>query len=137
MEKKLNNLLSFSDFEKTWKPEEQKKTKRTEIGLDIVKENYEPKKVIALENNSEDTYVLWDMVEDEEGWWGAGVISDNSLIKKGESFTFSEVKVNTELGSLTQTDKKLMNSYYITIIYTKHGPLGIEDADFKKYFEKQ
>jgi hypothetical protein len=41
MEKKLNNLLSFSDFEKTWKPEEQKKTKRTEIGLDIVKEGSE------------------------------------------------------------------------------------------------
>lgn len=38
MEKKLNNLLDFSDFEKSWKPEEQKKTKRTETGLDIVKE---------------------------------------------------------------------------------------------------
>lgn len=39
MEKKLNNLLSFSDFEKQWKPEEQKKTKHTEIGLDIIKED--------------------------------------------------------------------------------------------------
>jgi len=39
MDKKLNNLLSFSDFEKSWKPDEQKKTKRTEIGLDIVKES--------------------------------------------------------------------------------------------------
>jgi len=38
MEKKLNNMLAFSDFEKNWKPEESKKTKRTEVGLDIVKE---------------------------------------------------------------------------------------------------
>jgi hypothetical protein len=35
---KLKNLLCFCDFEKTWKPEDQKKTKRTEIGLDIIKE---------------------------------------------------------------------------------------------------
>jgi len=38
MENKLNNILSISDFEKNWKPEEAKKTKRTETGLDIVKE---------------------------------------------------------------------------------------------------
>lgn len=36
---KLNNLLDFSDFVKSWNPEQQKKTKRTEIGLDIIKEN--------------------------------------------------------------------------------------------------
>jgi len=39
IDKKLNNLLGFDDFEKTFKPEEQKKTKRTEVGLDIVKED--------------------------------------------------------------------------------------------------
>jgi hypothetical protein len=39
IDKKLNNLLDFDDFEKTLKPEEQKKTKRTEVGLDIVKED--------------------------------------------------------------------------------------------------
>ena len=39
MDKKLNNLLDFSDFIKTWNPEQQKKTKRTEVGLDIVKED--------------------------------------------------------------------------------------------------
>ena len=39
MEKKLNNMLSFSDFEKSWKPEESKKTKRTDVGLDVVKES--------------------------------------------------------------------------------------------------
>lgn len=41
IDKKLNNLIEFDDFEKTFKPEEQKKTKRTEVGLDIVKENIE------------------------------------------------------------------------------------------------
>jgi len=43
----LNNLQSFDDFEKNWKPEEQKKTKRTEVGLDIVKEDVNRKKMIA------------------------------------------------------------------------------------------
>lgn len=35
---KWNNLISFDDFEKSWNPEGQKKTKRTEVGLDVVKE---------------------------------------------------------------------------------------------------
>jgi len=39
IDKKLNNLLDFEDFDKTFKPEEQKKTKRTDVGLDIVKED--------------------------------------------------------------------------------------------------
>ena len=39
MDKKLNNLLKFSDFVKNWNPEKPKKTKRTNIGLDIVKED--------------------------------------------------------------------------------------------------
>jgi hypothetical protein len=38
MSKKLNNLLDFSDFVANWKAQQQKKTKRTEVGLDIVKE---------------------------------------------------------------------------------------------------
>ena len=36
--KKLENLLDFEDFKANWKAKEQKKTKRTEIGLDIVEE---------------------------------------------------------------------------------------------------
>jgi len=39
--KKLENLLDFEDFKSSWKEKEQKKTKRTEIGLDIVEENVE------------------------------------------------------------------------------------------------
>jgi len=37
---KLNNLLSFNDFDKSFKPREQRKTKRTEVGLDILNENF-------------------------------------------------------------------------------------------------
>jgi hypothetical protein len=36
---KLENLLSFDDFEKSWKPKEQKSTKRTEVGIDVLNEN--------------------------------------------------------------------------------------------------
>lgn len=36
--KKLENLLDFEDFKSNWKEKEQKKTKRTEIGLDIIEE---------------------------------------------------------------------------------------------------
>jgi hypothetical protein len=35
---KLNNLLSYDDFEKIWKSKEQKATKRTDTGLDVVNE---------------------------------------------------------------------------------------------------
>lgn len=37
---KLENLLSFNDFEKNWNPRKQKTTKRTEVGIDILNENY-------------------------------------------------------------------------------------------------
>ena len=33
---KLNNLVSFSDFTGNWKPENAKKTSRTETGLDVL-----------------------------------------------------------------------------------------------------
>lgn len=39
MANKLENLLNFNDFEKNWKAKEQKSTKHTEVGLDIVNEN--------------------------------------------------------------------------------------------------
>jgi len=37
---KLNNLLSFNDFDKSFKPKVQTKTKRTEVGLDIINESH-------------------------------------------------------------------------------------------------
>lgn len=36
---KLENLLSFDDFDKNWKSKEQKLTKRTEVGVDVLNEN--------------------------------------------------------------------------------------------------
>jgi len=43
---KLNNLLSFDDFDKTFEPEKQKSTKRTDVGLDIIKEGLSVNKII-------------------------------------------------------------------------------------------
>jgi|AntAceMinimDraft_18_1070375.scaffolds.fasta_scaffold424611_1 hypothetical protein len=37
---KLNNLLSFSDFSGKSPKNDQKKTKRTDVGLDIIKESF-------------------------------------------------------------------------------------------------
>jgi hypothetical protein len=39
MGNKLENLLSFDDFEKSWSAKQQKATKRTEVGLDVLNEN--------------------------------------------------------------------------------------------------
>jgi len=39
--KKLENLINFDDFKSSWKEEKAKKTKRTDTGLDILKENIE------------------------------------------------------------------------------------------------
>ena len=39
--KKLENLISFDDFKSSWKASQASKTKRTETGLDILKENVE------------------------------------------------------------------------------------------------
>jgi len=41
MKNKLNNLISQEDFISNWKAEQAKKTKRTETGLDILKESLE------------------------------------------------------------------------------------------------
>lgn len=38
--KKLNNLIYFDDFDKTLKPKKQKPTKKTNVGLDIVNEQH-------------------------------------------------------------------------------------------------
>lgn len=39
--KKLENLISFDDFKSSWKSTQASKTKRTETGLDILKESIE------------------------------------------------------------------------------------------------
>jgi hypothetical protein len=39
--KKLNNLMGFDDFEKTFEPKKQRPTKRTDVGLDVINEQRE------------------------------------------------------------------------------------------------
>ena len=36
MSKELNNLVSYTEFTKSWKAETAKKTARTETGLDVL-----------------------------------------------------------------------------------------------------
>ena len=62
MEKKVNNLLSFNDFEKSWKAKEPKKTKRTDVGLDIIEE----KKGELEDDDLIDDEVIEDEIVDDE-----------------------------------------------------------------------
>ena len=49
MKNKLNNLLSFKDFDKL--PNNQKKTKRSDTGLDILNENFYDKLAFIVSNS--------------------------------------------------------------------------------------
>jgi hypothetical protein len=51
MKENLKNLIKLDDFQKNWKPEEPKKTKRTEVAKDIIKEEFYDKD--ELESASE------------------------------------------------------------------------------------
>jgi hypothetical protein len=48
---KLNNLLSFKDFSGGLPTNSQKKTKRTDVGLDILNENFYDKLVYKVKND--------------------------------------------------------------------------------------
>jgi len=103
MDKKLNNLLTFSDFIKNWNPEQQKKTKRTEIGLDIVKEN-------ILDGKSEKRTVKPDLYAvkiDETQYWDGGIKEKAGKIWGVYLVDKSEV---THLASL-------QGSYYLYWLY--------------------
>lgn len=56
MDKNLNNLLDFEDFEKNWKSKEQKSTKRTDVGLDILNEEWSmtPKSFLIMKYDKSD-----------------------------------------------------------------------------------
>ena len=61
--KKLENLLNFNDFNSNWKEEQSKTTKRTQTGLDILKEGIDddgieeivPEGLPGLPENENDT----------------------------------------------------------------------------------
>lgn len=98
---KLENLLNFDDFEKNWKSKEQKSTKRTDVGVDVLNEN------------------LYMKVMDQEasGWKGnleKFIASIKKAIEENQvkdikitdnSVTFSirgrKHKINKENGSIT------------------------------------
>ena len=53
MKTKLENLIAFDDFKAGWRAEQAKKTKRTDTGLDILKEGIEE---IIPEGSEDDNF---------------------------------------------------------------------------------
>jgi hypothetical protein len=48
IDKKLNNLMDFDDFEKGWNAKKQKSTRRTDVGLDILEEKMSKDEFLAM-----------------------------------------------------------------------------------------
>lgn len=78
--KNLNNLLKYSDFDKNWKAEKADKTKRTDTGLDVLKEGIDRwpfnKKDPELERE-EELEKEWEM-EDERTAHKAKAVDRNA-----------------------------------------------------------
>lgn len=91
----MNNLLDFSDFTK-WKPEKQKKTKRTDVGLDVIKEdiyNGEPEERTILP----DLYVVKKDITDywiEDIREKAGKIYGIYLVDKSQETHVASLQAN-------------------------------------------
>ena len=62
MKDKVNNLLKFDDFEKNWKEEDVKPTKRTEVAKDVIKEDFYNTDDLDTETDSD--------TEDEYDYYG-------------------------------------------------------------------
>jgi len=101
--KKLENLLSQEDFKSNWKAEQAKKTKRTETGLDILKESAD--EVIG------DKYPL----SDEAGELSTGSVEDGpgdgveEIIPEGPINDFTEVDVDHIINELSDLDDGLID----------------------------
>jgi len=113
---KLNNLLNFSDFAKSWNPEQQKKTKRTEIGLDIIKENKKPtltKKELQKRVSEEAKRMQQD------------------LKKQGSSWTISQCKKEAEKTFREEFEIKENNEFQQFSVYysDRVGLLCVEIGD--------
>jgi hypothetical protein len=60
MKNELKNLISLDDFKKDWKPEEAKKTKRTEVAKDILKEGFydtDELDITEIDDDDDDLYI--------------------------------------------------------------------------------
>lgn len=100
IDKKLNNLLGFDDFEKTWKPEDQKKTKRTDVGLDIVKEDSSnlPAIVARAKQKSRDEYEKLPGVpplKPDDRWINRFYIKSESINQRTGKSNFYVVSYDT------------------------------------------
>ena len=98
---KLENLLNFEDFEKSWNPKSQKSTKRTEVGLDVLNENLYMKVMDQTSSN-------WKKNIEEFIGHIKKSINENQVSKitvndKSVTFTIRERKhrVNKDDGSIT------------------------------------
>ncbi len=119
MGNKLENLLSFDDFDKSgWKAKEQKSTKRTEVGLDVVNENLYMKVMDQTaagwkENCTKFIQQIMKSVNENQ-------IKDISVTDSSVTFTIRgrKHKINKNEGSLTLWRTKA-NSFRKT--YTDEG----------------
>jgi len=62
MKMNLNNLLSFNDFDGTNSFKQQKRTKRTEVGFDVLNESFYDKLIYKVENDRPLDDVLTEFV---------------------------------------------------------------------------
>jgi hypothetical protein len=123
---KLENLLSFDDFEKSWKPKEQKATKRTEAGLDILNEQLENSKeygnkIIKKIIKEFDPENLINNRENKNSWMD--VPGDNFIyMLDGKQIQIIVTEEDNELRSdgrlLAVSKKKLSDLYHSLIKYT-------------------
>lgn len=101
MGNKLENLLNFEDFEKNWKSKDQKSTKRTEVGLDVLNENLYMKVM-------DQTAAGWKENVDKFVKSIKSAVNQNQVKDievKGETVSFKirtrPYKINKEEGSVT------------------------------------
>lgn len=69
----VQNLLSFFDFDKIWKAKEPKKTKRTEIGIDVLEKKY----IQDEDELLDDDEIIDDDIEEVEEEEGDGIEDSN------------------------------------------------------------
>jgi hypothetical protein len=80
---KLNNMIGYSDFKPNWKAEEAKPTKRTQVGLDVLKESEkQPKYTMLGAEKKEDTNPLF----------GYAAVRDQQIKKIGAFSSFTKMK---------------------------------------------
>ena len=112
---KVNNILSFKEAEKSWKPEEAKKTKRTDVALDILKEGDEYMKCPAcgayIQYDAQDREIICDECGEEVSSHGHSPkrfkkdksVSEEADISKFSDFENVKKEVVVDVTNLTVT----------------------------------